>query len=189
MQKFIISMFVCLFIVSTAVRASENAVYINTPTVFCDSSMPCTPNERDWQLVSKKIMTTSATKIYLYWAGDGGDVDMMLTFLHSIQVAQSLGKTVTLILVGDAYSCHAMVACYVNNIENNDKYFLMFHAIARGNTPSSYPEDVRLEKDIFQLCITKGILTSEDIDKILKATEVYVYSNKKVYQFDTRYAR
>lgn len=171
-----------VLIVFSLIIGLQGSAYYNVPDTFDSGYGFVSGNEQRWDWLGQQLINTKESVIYLYWKGYGGDVSMMLHFVDAMRIAQSEGKQIIFILVGEAYSAHADAACYADQVQNNDRYFLMYHPLANWDDKVlNDPLSVWEGKKILQKCVDKGILTYEAMLKSLTVNEVYVYYRDNQY--------
>ena len=105
--------------------------------------------------------------------GYGGSVMDANRFISSIEDAQKQGKTVDMDVVGPAYSAHAIITCYADNVNLREGASLMFHSVSYVNSVFfgliQYGESnidtatSAVQDRIFNQCVKKGILSKEDV--------------------------
>lgn len=124
----------------------------------------------------------------LNWGGSGGDVGIGKDTVEAIKQAQRQGKQVVTKLVDHADSMHALVTCYAQPINRNDKDYLLFHAdsINVGGQEFRFSKDKSLIKDELQQCVKEGILSPAMVDQIYGGKVVKVYKTHTDYEQDQR---
>ena len=157
-------------------------LYLTAPREF-ETATP-------WNNLSSQILNSNDQNIYIYWEGYGGYVYILENFIVSLQQAQLQSKKITFILTGNAYSAHAVAACYANTVVFNS-YFLMFHpAAGPGGKVLIDPINLSRGNVLLSRCVGNGILLYSDVRKSLTFYEIYVYKKDgqyvRIYQLDRR---
>jgi hypothetical protein len=161
----------------SASSASQDTLTLRVPTDFLPN------HQAAWTKLERQMLDSSSHEIVLDWHGNGGDVEIGKVFLEAVRKAQGQGKTVIFRLDGSSYSMHALAACYASRIENQTD-LLMFHSEEVDGALVPRSEATILPE--LQQCVSKGILTSSDIDKIYQKEEVWVRGSQKEYRPDSR---
>lgn len=159
-----------------------DSVIIEVPVEFTNQTF------REWNSIGY-FLTHSHYKSYtLNWQGYGGSVSLGKDFIDDIQRAQKQGKIIILNLIGNSYSMHALVACYVNKTVNLNNKYLMFHADAywaSGKDIRTTKDGSRIVKEL-EHCQQEGIISKRDLDILWTGFEVYVNMYRHWYQIDPR---
>lgn len=167
MKKIIIVSLFCLF--SSTCLAVD---YFWCPKDFYGS---------EWSDLGQEIVADPSNVIVIKWKGNGGDVEVGHDFIDQIRYAQHEGKKVILDLIGNSYSMHSNVICYVDGIITHPHTKFMFHQYRYygllGPTYSLPGYIQKLEDEDFTQCTNRGILKPDEINYILSQHgEIYIYS-------------
>lgn len=165
------------FVNITSLSNTSNTVILSAPDSFEEDRI------RQWSSLGNYLVTTNYKYYIIEWHGYGGYMYIMYDFIDSIKRAQNQGKIIILRMDGPSYSAHAVVGCYTDKIENNNIYFLMFHAPAYNIGKKTH---IASRDDTFSMCVSNNILTSESVDKIWDGYEAYKQSGSITYQKDRR---
>ncbi len=108
----------------------------------------------------------------------GGQADTLSMLQNALK--KTAAQTVV-VVDGPSYSAGAMFACYPSVFKMDDSSFLMFHngAIAisgkRSDSISYIEADKIQQRQLFQPCINKHILTEEQVNAITKGQDIYLF--------------
>lgn len=127
--------------------------------------------------------------------GKGGESSAILTIANAIVQAKKEGKKITGTLLGNAYSGHANLACFVDDLKHTNGSSLTFHSVGGYRTINFlhwiFPvttyrtynvdaEDRVASSYQDQVCVAKEILTQADIEAMANGQKVtYVYITPK----------
>lgn len=157
---------------------SDKSVTFTVPNTFEKEELST------WKNIGYFLTHSNYSKYTMRWGGFGGFVFAGKEFIQDIQQAQSQGKEIDILEVGDSYSMHSMVLCYADHVYDPDNFFRMFHA--EGNTVNgkqyrSTKETTEMGAE-FNTCVSKGLISSSQLDYLWQGNEVYL-SNTNVWYF------
>lgn len=99
------------------------------------------------------------------WSGIGGDASVMYQFLYWMHNTK---KQVVLYVYGEAVSAHANIVCQ-SNYKMMPGSSLIFHSFFIRDVYNRKEYLFEIEtRTILSYCISRGILTNQDVDKIAK---------------------
>lgn len=144
----------------------------------------------------KKLNTAKETdKIKLYISGFGGSIHTLKVLVSALQNTKA---HVTVILEGDVYSAHAVLALCGDELQVNSFSSFMFHHSSALNDlgrskgydrgiPNRDKEDAFMEahlKDMEDLIKAVGVLTTGDLDRVNKGEDIYIEAEEVKKRFD-----
>ena len=139
--------------------------------------------QRDWDSILYSIEHTSDTEFVLLWEGYGGDIDMALDIFNKLNHSK---KHIVIRIVGRAVSSHALVYCYARGLVEFNKGVLVLHNAFDGrNKDGSKDYTDRTTRHLLDQCITTGILTQKEADKIIEnklRLEIYPNYSRMFYK-------
>lgn len=144
------------------------------------------PVQSAWIKLGEHLVETKASTIILHWHGIGGYLTMATEFINKIIEAQQQGKTIIINLIGMSYSAHAMVTCYADQVNINNRTGLMFHRpytdteISNGYHVVEYHQDYESTKPMWDRCTSMNILTLQSIRSIYLGKAVYIININNV---------
>ncbi len=128
----------CLVLGSSRLRAEETipftnpnfhpvptAIIVDVPYTFMDSDIAV------WDQYSSDLVVKNIDIWLFRDTGYGGVTLVVNKFMQSIYVAQKMGHTVLIEIVGPAYSGHAYIACAADKVIFDPGSSLMFHSAGR----------------------------------------------------------
>lgn len=191
--KFIVYVLLVLA-VALAIAGTESAragvpVTIPTPRTFYNQ------DNEVWDALISYLDAGSISKLTLNVEGTGGDIAEGVLVMRSIINAQNAGTDVRINVVGHAASMHAVLTCAVpvSHVRIAPGVTLMFHrpfsivvspyGVATKNFDLDYLGQ-RNSNEMFDDCVTSGMLTSSDLDKIMSGYKLYINS-----QFQKRFEK
>lgn len=175
-MKLIIKALVIIFLIvgfgaiTQQVRAAEHWM----PNEFTANK------EEAWGNFLLAIKNDKDNHIVIYANGLGGRVDLLYVYMKTITYIKytHLG-IIDEIMTGNSYSAHAIAACQADTLEFNG-HWLMFHMVegipllSKEYKIFNTDGDKMYFKALSRECMTKGILTNQDIDKMFQGFEVWV---------------
>jgi len=168
-------------------KANKVETFSSPPFILYD-------NEREWKELGDKLVNSKAKVIHLELNGYGGSVLLLDRFIFKIQQAQKQGKYIVVIILNQADSCHAIIACYANRVVySTSSSYLMFHPVAETDSEGKFisyelgKEGNDNESMRFNYCKNKGLLSDLDIYHILTLHEQVIKTESYTrYQPDNR---
>lgn len=183
---------ILLYLIMPTSSAGYSDVSISKITgTTVEIGVPMTFEEGDaakWKSI-EYFLVHSKYKNYIFkWRGFGGLVSEGKIFISYIQEAQSQGKYIIIKEVGNSYSMHSLVLCYADKLINSDNYFRMFHAeghIDGGKDTRRTKQSTEMSPE-FNTCVSRGLISSAQLDKLWQGFEVYINNNNVWYFKDLR---
>lgn len=145
-------------------------------------------NKKEWDNLGDKIISSRSKYITLEIQGWGGSNDVLYSFLRKIQTAQQEGKILTGVIVGGAYSCHALLSCYMNKVVfTSDTSQLLFHYTRymdnKGNF-AGWPTKLSIISQVnplYRQCIRAGLITESDMMIVVVEHKRVIVNNKRSF--------
>lgn len=157
---------------------AEDTISIDVPKTFMGM------DNLAWDQIAELLRTTGAKNIILRITGYGGDIMTGNLVVRSIQDAQAQGKKIYMDVIGPAYSMHAYLTCFTQNVQLRDGASLMFHkgaaygstffGFVNYSTPINDQTGKVLESYLYGQCAKIGRLYPADIEQIKKGNAVVV---------------
>ncbi len=161
------------------VKIFTRTEYIQHHDVDLDSSFGSDPLDYR-ELFHRMRSMTARDDVTFHVKSYGGDCQMAFALCHYVK--QCKAKT-TIHIESPSYSMGAILACCGNRLQMNPGTFLMFHnySAVEGGKGGEFMEGARqrdrwLHGQMTYFC--SPFLTADEIDKITKDQDVYVWEDK-----------
>ncbi len=148
--------------------------------------------EDEWDGIGKQILSTSDRNITLYWSGGGGDTETLNNLLKVFSQAKAQGKTITLKLTGLAGSAFAYGLCFADRVIGKDANLIVYHVEGKVMNFGKSKFEVRPDRSsstidhLINKCVSKGFLTTKDVDMMWEGYEVHKIRGMTSYLNDNR---
>jgi ATP-dependent protease ClpP protease subunit len=177
----IVSALVIVMAVSISLFSKSTALTVSTPLIIDFD------NNSNYDRIADAIKNTEASSIIINITGFGGIVPLGVKFMDVIYETAK-HKNVIANVQGAVMSMHALLICAADNVTFAFGSYAMFHApfkqtnFGTKDYTKNEGEEYQ-EKEIYDLCVKKGVLTQPQVNAILidhKAVFVYEKDGKRV---------
>jgi hypothetical protein len=124
-------------------------------------------------------------------SGGGGKIHLLNSMLRSIKIAQTNGSKIIAEIIGEAYSAHAFLAIFADEIIFTPGSSLIFHHAAIIHSYLfgliSYRDmrldssDTQIQTNLFNQCVSTQLLTNNDIEFMKTGGDIVVTNREKKY--------
>ena len=157
--------------------SSNNTKILITPLTYTSNFQ--------WSYIVNTLNTTQSKTIIIYWEGYGGNISVGQYVSNAMDNARSRGVYLVVSVTGYSASMHALNACHGSKLDLNGT--LMFHIGAYNGVPDMTSSGRRTIERLMVACVSKGIISSYDIQQVQSGKEVYVHpGGSKTYKPDKR---
>ena len=158
---------------------------IETPLTFMQQDFD------RWDQIVVQIRAFDGDQITLLLQGVGGIVFEGNKVIRAIQDYQARGHKVIMHVIGPAYSMHAMLVCFADRVTMDEGSSLMFHSAGldgsflfglihyKASDPD--PASKAMVKYMLDACVTKGILTRQNLSWIAQGNDVTIVHEDQTF--------
>lgn len=145
------------------------------------------PDDPFWSTVGDAVRSGLIQDVTLRVTGYGGDVLTGFQFIQNVLEGEKKGTKVHMKVTGPAYSMDALFVCAGTDYSIMPGASLMFHQMAGEGSyifgligtrdTETDPAQDAVQNMVMNLCVSKGLLSNQNVKDILNDHEVYVYPN------------
>lgn len=205
-MKFIKILLLSLIFVVSVARAGINPPKDGAPLAPLKTNITIVvpesflePGDLDmWAQINVALRTDSNpdTTFTLEVQGEGGDALALNQTIAAIEYAKLRGSKIKMIVIGPAYSAHALLTCYADNLFLSPNGSLMFHdmkswsQVGPFTVASDSGMDINmqvLENGMLNQCINSGVLSKNETIDVLNGKEVSILPDNSHVERPNRY--
>ncbi len=130
------------------------------------------------ELVHELKYLSAATDVNVYLYGHGGNMTGLRALQNSLL---NTNANVTMHITSNTYSAHSMLACTAKRLVITPGLEMFFHPILITaqelkvtDLMDMYMSYMRQMRSLFSACIIRGIMTKEEVRKVMHGGDVYV---------------